>query len=387
MSEIIKKSKNSKEEELIKNNNDPGNEHLLRQMDESRGNTNLGGTNDSNLPESAISGTNSQRDRSIRILCTKKKDSDNAISTNKYTAMTFIPLNLFEQFSKPANLYFLCIAVLQCIPDVSTTEQIPTILIPLSFVLLLTAIKDLFEDLKRFKSDKEENNSETTVLIESELKPTRWKNLKPGNVVHLRKDQSVPADLLLIYSGNNSKKVAYVETKNLDGETNLKQVTQVNFTDQNPDAIPIETVMDLKRTKITFERENANLSSFSGIMNYKQENLHLSISNLLLRGCTLKNTDYVYGVVISAGHKTKIMQNSVKSKMKKSHLEIKTGRWVILIFLIEVVLCLFAALYHIIFLSFQQSSFQNWINYDTMNMIVLFFTRLGNWMLIFGFFK
>ena len=71
----------------------------------------------------------------------------NKIKTSKYSIITFIPLNLFEQLIRPANFYFVCIAVLQSIKAVSISGGSPTILVPLTFVFTVTAIKDALEDL------------------------------------------------------------------------------------------------------------------------------------------------------------------------------------------------------------------------------------------------
>ncbi len=128
--------------------------------------------------------------------------ASNEVTTSKYTLITFLPLNLFEQLSRPANFYFVCIAILQAraprvlaprcalphalcalapllrlgeseknpaepargawksrggrfmpcpqvVPQVSTTQGRPTILLPLCFVLIVSAIKDAVEDAKR----------------------------------------------------------------------------------------------------------------------------------------------------------------------------------------------------------------------------------------------
>ena len=85
----------------------------------------------------------------------------NSISTSKYNFLTFIPKNGYEQFSKSANIYFLIIAILQSVPQISVTGGIPNILMPLLFVLTVSAIKDLLEDFKRKKSDREENSKLT----------------------------------------------------------------------------------------------------------------------------------------------------------------------------------------------------------------------------------
>ena len=83
---------------------------------------------------------------------------NNKISTCKYNALTFLPKNLYEQFNKLANIYFLILAVLQSIPVISNSGGIPSILLPLSIVLFISGFKDLMEDRKRKKSDLEENN-------------------------------------------------------------------------------------------------------------------------------------------------------------------------------------------------------------------------------------
>lgn len=76
------------------------------------------------------------------------------MKTSKYTFISFLPVNLFQQFTRMANLYFLFIAGLQLIPGLSPTSWGTTIA-PLSFVLALNAIKEGFEDFKRHTSDKE----------------------------------------------------------------------------------------------------------------------------------------------------------------------------------------------------------------------------------------
>lgn len=70
---------------------------------------------------------------------------NNYIKTSKYSVLTFLPLNLFEQFQRLANFYFLCLLVLQVIPAISSLTPITTA-IPLIGVLTLTAVKDAYDD-------------------------------------------------------------------------------------------------------------------------------------------------------------------------------------------------------------------------------------------------
>lgn len=148
--------------------------------------------------------------------------ANNLISTTKYTIITFLPLNLIYQFSKIANIYFLFLTILQVIPEVSISAGIPTILVPLAFIVLLSMVKDAFEDYKRFKSDREENEKQTFVYKGGKFVRSDWKDVRVGDLVKVNKDQFFPADLILVTSSDFRKGQCFIETKNLDGETNLK---------------------------------------------------------------------------------------------------------------------------------------------------------------------
>ena len=87
-----------------------------------------------------------------------KHNRNNAIKTTKYSIWSFFPKNLFEQFHRFANIYFLAIVILNLIPEINAFGKYIA-MAPLIFVLSVTAIKDLFEDRRRYKSDKAVNNS------------------------------------------------------------------------------------------------------------------------------------------------------------------------------------------------------------------------------------
>lgn len=89
---------------------------------------------------------------------TYRKLGDNSIKTSKYSLLTFVPLNLVEQFSKISNVYFLVLVVMQCIKIISTSGGVPTILPSLLVIISISAFKDFLEDYKRWVSDKQENN-------------------------------------------------------------------------------------------------------------------------------------------------------------------------------------------------------------------------------------
>lgn len=105
----------------------------------------------------------------------------------------------------------------------SITNGQPTILLPLLIVITVSAIKDILEDMKRHNSDYVENTRQVLRLAKKKqiFVPASWQELKVGQIVQVNADQYFPADLILLKSANLSG-LAYVETKNLDGETNLK---------------------------------------------------------------------------------------------------------------------------------------------------------------------
>ncbi len=83
--------------------------------------------------------------------------------------------------------------------------------------------KDFFEDLKRWRSDSKENNSKTQKYFFGEFKTALFKDLYIGDLVKVKNEEVIPADLFIISSSDLKKHSCYLETKNLDGETNLNK--------------------------------------------------------------------------------------------------------------------------------------------------------------------
>ena len=127
--------------------------------------------------------------------------ADNGIRTSKYTPLSFIPKNLLEQFHRFANLYFLFIVLLNWIPAISAFGK-EVAMIPVIFVLGVTAIKDAFEDRRRRLSDRRINNSTCRVYQPDVKRYVRvlFSELKVGDIVHLSCDEVIPADVLMLRS-------------------------------------------------------------------------------------------------------------------------------------------------------------------------------------------
>ncbi|XP_072227593.1 phospholipid-transporting ATPase IC [Leuresthes tenuis] len=251
------------------------------------------------------------------FLCIKKsRYSGNGIKTYKYNFLTFLPLNLYEQFKRAANLYFLALLILQIIPDISTLPWYTT-LVPLVVVLGITAIKDLVDDLARHRMDKEINNRKCDVLLDGRFQESKWMNIQVGDVVRLKKNDFIPADILLL-SSSNPNSLCYVETAELDGETNLKFKMGLRVTDEGLQA---ERQLAEFNALIKCEEPNNRLDKFTGTMLWNRELYPLELDNMLLRGCKIRNTEWCHALVIFAGADTKIMRNGGKTRFKRTKID------------------------------------------------------------------
>uniref|UniRef100_A0A674P0N0 Phospholipid-transporting ATPase n=1 Tax=Takifugu rubripes TaxID=31033 RepID=A0A674P0N0_TAKRU len=165
----------------------------------------------------------------------------NAIKTSKYNFFTFLPLNLFEQFQRIANAYFLFLLVLQVIPQISSLSWFTTV-VPLVLVLTVTAAKDATDDIVS----------------------------------------------------------SYI---------------------------------------VCCEPPNNRLDRFTGTLTYSGQKYALDNEKILLRGCTLRNTDWCFGLVLFAGQETKLMQNCGKSTFKRTSIDRLMNVLVLCIFGFLVLMC------------------------------------------------
>ena len=263
----------------------------------------------------------------------------NSISTAKYTGWTFIPKFLFEQFSRYANLFFLLMSIIQLIPNVSPSGRFTT-LVPLLCVLGATAIKEIIEDYARHRADDEVNNRKVKVIREGTFMTLKWTQVRVGDIVRVIDNQFFPADLVLL-SSSEPQAMCYIETANLDGETNLKLkqgLTQTSYLTSPREARSVQGVVEC-------EQPNQRLYNFDGNITLEGgPAIPLSNEQILLRGAQLKNTPWIYGLVIFTGHESKLMQNSTAAPIKRSKVEETTNLQIIFMFVWLFSMALFSAL-------------------------------------------
>ncbi|KAL8860010.1 MAG: hypothetical protein Q9178_003559 [Gyalolechia marmorata] len=289
---------------------------------------------------------------------TNREYVDNTIRSCKYTAWNFLPRQLYAQFSKLANFYFLCVSILQMIPGLSTTGTYTTI-IPLCFFVMLSMAKEGYDDFRRFKLDKAENNRSTVVLrtedppSEAREKTTgsvstvrslgrwetiKWKDVRVGDVVKLVRDEAAPADLVVLHA-NGMNDVAYVETMALDGETNLKSKAA-----PPPVAKACSTIDNLSHCEANYVVEDPNLDlyKFEGRVNISDENLPLTNNEIIYRGSVIRNTPEVLSMVIYTGEECKIRMNATKNpRIKAPSLQAAVNKVVVITVLFVLALAIF----------------------------------------------
>uniref|UniRef100_A0A8B9QM60 Phospholipid-transporting ATPase n=1 Tax=Apteryx owenii TaxID=8824 RepID=A0A8B9QM60_APTOW len=231
-----------------------------------------------------------------------QKFCDNRIVSSKYTIWNFLPKNLFEQFRRIANFYFLIIFLVQVIVDTPTSPV--TSGLPLFFVITVTAIKQGYEDWLRHRADNEVNKSNVFIVENAKQVQKESEKIKVGDIVEVKADETFPCDLIFLASSSVDG-TCYVTTASLDGESNFK----THYAVRDTTVLCTDEAIDSLTATIECEQPQPDL--------YKS----LGPENLLLKGATLKNTKKIYGVAVYTGMETKMALNYQGKSQKRSAVE------------------------------------------------------------------
>jgi len=302
---------------------------------------------------------------------------DNKVSTAKYNAVTFLPKFLAEQFSKYANVFFLFTSIIQQVPTVSPTNPYTTIG-TLAVVLMVSAVKEVHEDLQRRAADEELNRSRALILDSGlgEYVRKRWTDVEVGDVVKVEENEAIPADMLIL-SSSEPDGLCYVETANLDGETNLK------IKQAREETSRLVSPRDVARVtgKIVGEQPNSSLYTYEGTLYFSGQAVAMSPEQMLLRGATLKNTRWVQGVIIFTGHETKLMRNATATPIKRTDMERIINRQILALFGLLVLLSVVSSLGDVIMLSVHSGTMEYVGQKDTNKVGLFFLDILTYWIL------
>lgn len=307
----------------------------------------------------------------------------NFIRSSRYTIWSFLPKQLFFQFSKLANAYFLTVGILQMIPGLSTTGTYTTIGPLIAFVAISMG-KEGWDDYRRYKLDKLENRTEAYLLDPdrgtSNEKPRKdvfhslrfrkgaagresvemdhvvgstdqnplwsqnedvnwskvqWQDIRVGDVVRLCRDENVPADLVLLHASGPDG-VAYIETMALDGETNLKSKQACPLFLKHCNSM---SALAACSAQVVSEDPNLDLYNYEGKAIVNGHIMPLTLNQVVYRGSTLRNTAEVIGLVVNSGEECKIRMNASKNAHAKAPaMQYKVNKIVILLVVFVVIL-------------------------------------------------
>ena len=281
----------------------------------------------------------------------------NELDTRKYNCITFLPKALFFQFNRPANIYFLITAILQCIPMISPLNPTSAIL-PLIIVLSASLIREGMEDYARGKLDKQQNEEKCDIYnpYTNKWEETQSGKLYVGDIISVLENETFPADIIVIDS-NLPEGICYIETGTLDGEKTLK-LKESSLQTGGWLNISGEKRKEFRLSGIVFaDRPNPELYQLNGRMHLKYlDNIEegnnnllkcdvpLDSKQLLLKGAKLKNTEWVIGIVVYSGLDCKIMKNAKEPVSKYSSVEKLMNKSLIFIFIFQAILCFISAL-------------------------------------------
>ena len=275
----------------------------------------------------------------------------NVVVTSKYTLLNFWPVFLLEQFSRFANFYFLVVCVLQSIKAISITAGLPTTALPLTIVIGFDAAVTAMEDIKRHKDDHRANTSRTLTMRGGRFSEVSWSELRVGDLLKVRRNEALPADCIFLASSstdNDTPESCYVQTAQLDGETNLKLKQALAAT---PEVFASDAACAAFRGRVVCEAPNANFDKFTGMLHLQsaaggdaQLPLPLEADQMLLRGCILRNVDSAYALVVYTGRETKVRVRQTTRARKVAQVEQMLNKLIAMLVATLVLACALGAI-------------------------------------------
>ena len=297
--------------------------------------------------------TTSVRNIVARDAVSRAAYGDNVVHTSRYTAATFVPIFLLEQFARLANAYYLLVIVLQCAPAVSTTSGVPTSSLPLAFVLLFEGVVTAREDYYRHRDDARANAHAVLVARggDASFIAVPSSDIRCGDVIKLRRGEDAPADCLFLAAAGveaEERGECHVQTAQLDGETNLKPrrapITTATLLDSDAAAAAL-------RCRVVCGEPNEHFGSFVGALTVGDAAVDdasdvnaraepLDAESLLLRGSVLRNVPAAYAIVLYTGADCKVrLREARRPASKTGALEARVNRFIIILVLIQLTLC------------------------------------------------
>ena len=255
---------------------------------------------------------------------------ENKEENNKYNLITFVPLVLFNQFKQFGNFFYLLMSIAQFFPDLKV-GYLFTYISPLSFVVCVSMAKELYDDINRRIQDKKTNSAKINVLVPSpdktnfEYLPKSASDLLVGDIIELKKNTRVPADIIVLKTINESNdNQAFIRTDQLDGETDWKLRKAPGMTQGMP-----EKNLFTCNAYVECEPPSKLIYNFEGVINCKDEEGSkrepLNLENTMWASTVVASLK-VIGIVIYTGKETRARMNSSTPKVKIGILDQELNR-------------------------------------------------------------
>lgn len=279
------------------------------------------------VPESDASRTGSQQ------------FAANVLRNQKYSVLSFVPLVLWNQFKFFFNLFFLAVAVSQFVP-VLKVGFLFTYVAPLAFVLFITMIKEMYDDINRYRRDKEVNSATCRRLTTRGIEHVPAAALHVGDLVQVHTKERVPADLVLLRTTNRSG-ASFVKTDQLDGETDWKTRHAVVYTQ----ALASDADLVAMQAQIKAAKPIMDIYKFVGTFTVRPPNggdpvvESLGLDQTLWAGTVLASGT-VIGAVVYTGRETRAVMNTSQAPSKVGLLDHEMNRLSKVLFVLLLLLSL-----------------------------------------------
>ena len=255
---------------------------------------------------------------------------ENKEENNKYNLITFVPLVLFNQFKQFGNFFYLLMSIAQFFPDLKV-GYLFTYISPLAFVVCVSMGKELYDDINRRIQDKKTNSAKINVLVPSpdktnfEYLSKSASDLLVGDIIELKKNTRVPADIIVLKTINESNdNQAFIRTDQLDGETDWKLRKAPGMTQGMP-----EKNFFTCNAYVECEPPSKLIYNFEGVINCKDEEGSkrepLNLENTMWASTVVASLK-VIGIVIYTGKETRARMNSSTPKVKIGILDQELNR-------------------------------------------------------------
>ncbi len=245
-------------------------------------------------------------------------ENTNRINNRKYTILNFVPKVLFEQFKYFFNMFFLLLCLSQFIP-IFQVGLLFSYVAPLAFVLVMTLLKEGYDDYKRWVRDKETNNASYNIWSGVGFIPIPSSELQEGQIIELNSGDRIPADCVLLWTSDPSESI-FIKTDQLDGETDWKLRNPIVYTQKQ-----LKKSLDMSRLSgyVTYEQPNKEIYKFKGLfVNQSNRNFDqpLNLENTLWNSTVLCSSRAL-ALIVYIGGETRIAMNLTEAREKMGTLD------------------------------------------------------------------